>query len=163
MFLRSSSLVLRRSLIRSEKGHGFMIKAAAKRLITATTAVGVGVIGYYLFQDEVYLEEAKGASARVPFSALHPELGGAKNLPIVSHQLDDEVEGTAGKPRLVILGSGWGAVSVLKNLDKDRYNVTVISDHNYFLFTPLLPCVTVGTHDPRYDVIDMACLWVRTR
>lgn len=53
------------------------------------------------------------------------------------------------KPTLVILGSGWGATSFLKQLDTDEFNVVVISPRNYFLFTPLLPSVTVGTLEPR--------------
>jgi len=46
---------------------------------------------------------------------------------------------------LVILGSGWAATSLLKTLDTEEYNVTVISPKNFFLFTPLLPSVAVGT------------------
>ena len=53
------------------------------------------------------------------------------------------------KPRLVILGSGWGAVSLLKGLDRDAYEVTVISPRNYFLFTPLLPSATTGQVESR--------------
>ena len=47
------------------------------------------------------------------------------------------------------LGTGWGAVSLLKKLDTDLYNVTVISPRNYFLFTPLLPSCTTGTVEHR--------------
>ena len=39
------------------------------------------------------------------------------------------------KEHLVILGTGWGAASLLKSLKSDRYDVTVISPRNYFLFT----------------------------
>ncbi|CAG8514687.1 1415_t:CDS:10 [Ambispora gerdemannii] len=52
--------------------------------------------------------------------------GGPKNLPIALH-LTDEMDYEADKPKLVILGSGWGAVSVLKELKKDKYYVTAIS------------------------------------
>ncbi|KTB01483.1 External NADH-ubiquinone oxidoreductase 1, mitochondrial [Nakaseomyces glabratus] len=45
---------------------------------------------------------------------------------------------------LVILGSGWGSISLLKNLDTNIYNVIVVSPRNYFLFTPLLPSTPVG-------------------
>ena len=55
----------------------------------------------------------------------------------------------SGKPHLVILGSGWGAVSLLKGLDRDAYEVTVISPRNYFLFTPLLPSATTGQVESR--------------
>ncbi|PIA17636.1 hypothetical protein COEREDRAFT_101447 [Coemansia reversa NRRL 1564] len=50
-----------------------------------------------------------------------------------------------GRERLVVLGSGWGAVSVLKTLERGAYDVTVVSPDNYFIFTPLLPSATVGT------------------
>ena len=53
------------------------------------------------------------------------------------------------KPLLVILGSGWGAVSTLKGLDVDQYEITVISPRNYFLFTPLLPSATTGQVESR--------------
>ncbi|RKP25509.1 pyridine nucleotide-disulfide oxidoreductase-domain-containing protein [Syncephalis pseudoplumigaleata] len=53
------------------------------------------------------------------------------------------------KPRLVILGSGWGATSLLKNIDTAKYEVVVVSPTNYFLFTPLLPSATVGTIELR--------------
>lgn len=53
------------------------------------------------------------------------------------------------KKTLVVLGSGWGATSFLKNLDTEEFNVVVISPRNYFLFSPLLPSVTVGTLEPR--------------
>ncbi|KAJ3969774.1 NADH dehydrogenase [Lentinula raphanica] len=53
------------------------------------------------------------------------------------------------KKTIVILGSGWGATSLLKTLDTSEYNVVIISPKNYFLFTPLLPSVAVGTLSPK--------------
>ncbi|KAJ6466912.1 pyridine nucleotide-disulfide oxidoreductase-domain-containing protein [Mycena sanguinolenta] len=53
------------------------------------------------------------------------------------------------KKTIVVLGSGWGATSFLKTLDTTEYNVVVVSPKNYFLFTPLLPSVAVGTLSPR--------------
>ncbi|CUA75707.1 NADH dehydrogenase [Rhizoctonia solani] len=53
------------------------------------------------------------------------------------------------KKTIVVLGSGWGATSMLKSLDTEDYNVVVISPRNYFLFTPLLPSVAIGTLDSR--------------
>lgn len=50
-----------------------------------------------------------------------------------------------GKPRLVILGTGFAAFSLLHHLDLRRYDVSVVSPRNHFLFTPLLPSTTVGT------------------
>ncbi|WVN89662.1 uncharacterized protein L203_104892 [Cryptococcus depauperatus CBS 7841] len=61
----------------------------------------------------------------------------------------EQLDADPTKPTLVVLGSGWGATSFLKSLDTDEFNIVVISPRNYFLFTPLLPSVTVGTLEPR--------------
>jgi hypothetical protein len=49
------------------------------------------------------------------------------------------------KEKVVVLGTGWGATSFLKEIDTDRFDVTVISPRNYFLFTPMLAGASVGT------------------
>ena len=67
------------------------------------------------------------------------------------------------KPRLVILGSGWGGYEVLRGVNKKNWSecvyqistfgrgsfyhldVTVVSPSNYFNFTPLLASCAVGT------------------
>ncbi|XP_052801634.1 uncharacterized protein LOC128232232 isoform X2 [Mya arenaria] len=51
----------------------------------------------------------------------------------------------AERKRLIILGTGWGSFSVLKQVDKSKYDVIVVSPRNHFLFTPLLCSTTVGT------------------
>ncbi|KAF2670462.1 external NADH-ubiquinone oxidoreductase-like protein, partial [Microthyrium microscopicum] len=61
----------------------------------------------------------------------------------------DQEEPDPSKKTLVILGTGWGSVSLLKKLDTENYNVIVISPRNYFLFTPLLPSCTTGTIEHR--------------
>jgi len=53
------------------------------------------------------------------------------------------------KKTLVILGSGWGSVSLLKKINSSNYNVIVVSPRNFFLFTPLLPSCTTGTVEHR--------------
>ncbi|KAL0071083.1 NADH:ubiquinone oxidoreductase [Marasmius tenuissimus] len=53
------------------------------------------------------------------------------------------------KKTIVVLGSGWGATSLLKTIDTEEYNVIMISPKNYFLFTPLLPSVALGTLSPK--------------
>ncbi|CAF3924855.1 unnamed protein product [Rotaria magnacalcarata] len=58
--------------------------------------------------------------------------------------------GTLGtKPRVVVLGTGWGAVPLLKHIDTEKYEVVCVSPRNYFLMTPLLPPVSVGTVETR--------------
>ena len=52
---------------------------------------------------------------------------------------------TGSKPRLVVVGAGWGGFRCARDVDKTKYDVTVVSPRNHFLFTPLLPSTTVGT------------------
>jgi len=49
------------------------------------------------------------------------------------------------KEKIVILGSGWGGFRLAKDLDKNQFDVTVVSPRNHFVFTPLLPSTSVGT------------------
>lgn len=49
------------------------------------------------------------------------------------------------KPKLVVLGTGFAAVSFLRKIRTDLYDLVVVSPRNHFLFTPLLPSSTVGT------------------
>jgi len=51
----------------------------------------------------------------------------------------------AEKPVVLVLGSGWGAHSLLKVIDTDKYEVLAVSPTNAFLFTPMLPGCAVGT------------------
>jgi NADH dehydrogenase FAD-containing subunit len=49
------------------------------------------------------------------------------------------------KPKLLLLGTGFASFSLLKKLNFDYFDVTVVSPQNYLLFTPLLAGTTVGT------------------
>ena len=49
------------------------------------------------------------------------------------------------RTRILVLGSGWAGFNFLKDIDKTRYDVRVVSPSNHFLFTPLLPSSAVGT------------------
>lgn len=63
-----------------------------------------------------------------------------------------------GRPRLVILGTGWGGARLLRDIDPSKYDVTVISPRNHFVFTPLLSSTCVGTLEARavtLSVVDL--------
>ncbi|KAI8609213.1 hypothetical protein BC830DRAFT_1173750, partial [Chytriomyces sp. MP71] len=60
-----------------------------------------------------------------------------------------QFEWDPSKKTVAVLGTGWGAVSFLKDLDTDNFNVVLVSPRAYFLFTPLLPSCTVGTIELR--------------
>ncbi|RKO99817.1 hypothetical protein CXG81DRAFT_30109 [Caulochytrium protostelioides] len=66
-------------------------------------------------------------------------------------------------PKLVVLGSGWGATALIKELEPGGYATTVISPENYFLFTPLLPEATVGSVESRSLMENMRKICRRAR
>ena len=68
----------------------------------------------------------------------------------------------SGRQRLVVLGSGWAGYRIARDINIEKYDLTVVSPRllafiticfyvissklrNHFLFTPLLPATTVGT------------------
>ncbi|KAG6331259.1 hypothetical protein ID866_7829 [Astraeus odoratus] len=115
-----------------------------------SAAVGVLAIGAGIFIHDAFTYTDKHID-RVPVSplALHPERGGPKNLPIVSALLGDEEDEEARKlnekPKLVIVGGGWGTISTLQTLLPGEYHVTIVAPETFTTFTPLLPSAAVGT------------------
>lgn len=49
------------------------------------------------------------------------------------------------KTRVVILGTGWAALSCLQKLDSRKVDVKIISPRSYFFYTPLLAGTATGT------------------
>jgi len=49
------------------------------------------------------------------------------------------------KPRVVVLGTGWAACRLLKDVDTRAYDVVCVSPRNHMVFTPLLASTCVGT------------------
>ena len=114
---------------------------------------GTVVAALFIYDYTTYKDDASVDDIPVSEFALNPRRGGPKNLPIVEHFVDDDdtphKRDQKHKPKLVILGTGWGSVALLKQLNPDDYNVTVVSPSNHFLFTPMLPSATVGTLELR--------------
>lgn len=110
---------------------------------------GVIVVAFFIYDASTYHESTTAADIPVSELALNPRRGGPKNLPVADVLVGDydseSMLQQKDKPRLVILGTGWGSIALLKNLNPADYHVTVVSPTNYFLFTPMLPSATVGT------------------
>ena len=53
------------------------------------------------------------------------------------------------KEKIVVLGTGWGSAAFLKEIDMNRFDVTIVSPRNFFLFTPMLAGASVGTVEYR--------------
>ncbi|KZS88379.1 nucleotide-binding domain-containing protein [Sistotremastrum niveocremeum HHB9708] len=136
----TSGKIVRRSITAAKYG-GFICLSAA---------MGVLVIGSGIFLHDWFTYTDRHID-RVPVSplALHPENGGPKKLPIARVLVDDEEteenKKLAQKPRLVIVGGGWGAVGLIQTLHSNDYHVTVVSPETFTTFTPLLPSAAVGT------------------
>eukprot|EP00747_Dinoflagellata_sp_TGD_P111348 gnl/TRDRNA2_/TRDRNA2_171205_c0_seq5.p1 gnl/TRDRNA2_/TRDRNA2_171205_c0~~gnl/TRDRNA2_/TRDRNA2_171205_c0_seq5.p1 ORF type:complete len:512 (+),score=94.90 gnl/TRDRNA2_/TRDRNA2_171205_c0_seq5:87-1622(+) len=52
------------------------------------------------------------------------------------------------KKKVVVLGSGWGAMSFVQKLDPNQVDVTVVSPRPFFFYTPLLVGSTTGVVSP---------------
>ena len=110
---------------------------------------GVLIAGFFAYDATTYTHPNSKLELAVSEAALSPIRGGPKNLPIAEILVDDEdspdKEKQKSKPKLVILGTGWGSVAMMKELNPLDYHVTVVGLDDYFLFTPMLPSATVGT------------------
>jgi hypothetical protein len=90
-------------------------KAAKYTAFTCFSAVlGLSVVIGGVFIHDVFTYSDRHVD-RVPVSplALHPELGGPKNLPVATvlvgdEDVDDSLIPVMDKPRLVVVGGGWG-------------------------------------------------------
>ncbi|QSZ34213.1 hypothetical protein DSL72_005803 [Monilinia vaccinii-corymbosi] len=133
---------------RRSKALNFFYRSAAL-LGGSLIVLGVGVVGFFIYDATTYREDLSYSDISISELALSPRRGGPKNLPIAEVQIDDddseEMQKQKEKPKLVILGGGWGSVALLKTLNPDDYHITLVSPTNYFLFTPMLPSATVGT------------------
>lgn len=113
---RPANRSIRRISLPSVPSRAFSVRYPATAFLTRlvlSSVLGVGVVlGAILFHDAFTYSERH--VDRVPANpmSLHPRTGGEKNLPIVEVNLDDEEDdqkrAMKGKPRLVIIGGGWG-------------------------------------------------------
>lgn len=152
-----SSLLSLESISSNGNSHGkFMLIRKPFRFFFISCGVISGsfvlaLAAFFIYDYTTYAPPEVPNLLHVPFDSLNPPIGGPENLPILIKNLDSYDNENkildSHKTKLVILGSGWGSVSLLNQLNPDDYDVTVISPTNYFLFTPMLPSAAVGTLD----------------
>lgn len=136
--------------------------------IAVSAIFGVFALGTGIFIHDAFTYTDRHID-RVPVFplALHPERGGPKGLPIVNTLLgdaeDDEARKLSEKPKLVIVGGGWGSVATLQSLVPGEYHVTIVSPDTFTTFTPLLPSAAVGTVQVRSLVESLRKLVARLR
>lgn len=62
------------------------------------------------------------------------------------HSSNNDANSSSGEPeKIVILGSGWAALSALRKCSSPNKSVVVVSPRPHFLYTPLLASSSVGT------------------
>lgn len=49
------------------------------------------------------------------------------------------------KMKIIVLGSGWSAMSLIQKLNENNCDITVISPRSFFFYTPLLAGISTGT------------------
>src|SRR5213076_3595089 len=54
---------------------------------------------------------------------------------------------TSGRPRVVVLGGGFGGIGAAKKLSKSDVDVVLVDGHDYHTFQPLLYQVATGLLD----------------
>jgi NADH:ubiquinone reductase (H+-translocating) len=68
-----------------------------------------------------------------------------------------------GRPKVVVIGSGFGGFFAARKLQRPDIDLTVLSATDGMLYQPLLPDVAVGALDPRSAVVPLASTLTRAR
>ena len=82
----------------------------------------------------------------------------AKTSDMSKEIAEKKVNSTSSPTRIVILGSGFAAIEVLKKLQNEfntnnNIEITLVGRDNFILFTPMLPEVASGMIETRNIVI----------
>lgn len=80
----------------------------------------------------------------------------------------DRATAVAGLPHIVVIGGGFAGVAVVQRLERlsrrrHRWEVTLVSDNNYQLFTPMLPEVAGGALQAQHVGAPLRACCPRTR
>ncbi|CAM9925329.1 unnamed protein product, partial [Discosporangium mesarthrocarpum] len=87
-------------------------------------------------KERPYLSQLAEKTAEV----LDDILFSAPTNPKESQPLQPE----AFRPKVVVLGTGWGSHAFLKSVNGNKFQVTTVSPRNFFLFTPMLAASAGG-------------------
>ena len=126
------------------------------RLLKGTALVTIGAISYLIVDQMIHGDGFDDlanvdAESQLKYKELINKQVQSADLPHEKVMIDHA--NVNRKPRLVIIGTGWGATSLLQSIDHTKYDVIVVSPRNYFLFTPMLPSTTTGAVDYR-SIVD---------
>lgn len=102
------------NVVKKKTGRSFwkIVYISFASLGAGVTTVGVLLGAFFIYDATTYKDLDDTEDCEVAQIALHPKKGGPKDLPIVERFLGDEdtpeEKSQLDKPRLVVLGSGWG-------------------------------------------------------
>ena len=109
----------------------------------ASCVAGVFAVGGAIFLHDAFTYTDRHVE-RVPVNplALHPESGGPKNLPIarvlVGDEEDEVNQALSKKPRLVIVGGGWGVSTTRLSDSSDELKIICRLWASSSLFNPAI-------------------------
>ena len=72
---------------------------------------------------------------------------------MVSAVASNVARAVAGRPRVVVVGTGWAGFRFVRSLDRRHFDVVVVSPRDHFIFTPLLAVRgldTVAEHSVKF-------------
>ena len=127
---RSYNTFLKESAVEEENAQAPPVVAAGESTIPTTRTT-----------SQITAERIEKATKERPYPLFLAEKA-ASILPSLS---EEYYPTNSQKEHIIVLGTGWGAASFLKTIDCNKYDVTVISPRNYFVFTPMLAGASVGT------------------
>ncbi|WVZ66368.1 hypothetical protein U9M48_015599 [Paspalum notatum var. saurae] len=118
-------------------GRGAFAGAGGRLLEPASRGIGTTPARMHPESAAAAESELSDAEAREPKAAAAPTP--TRRMPGLSPTRPGE------KPRLVVLGTGWAACRLLKDVNTRAYDVVCVSPRNHMVFTPLLASTCVGT------------------
>lgn len=112
-----------------------MFARARRASLALFSAAALGKAALTTLNDD--WDDVAYAASRLPQRALALALGPASS--------SSSSPSARRKPRVVVLGSGWGALSFIRKLDQDAVDLTIVSPRPFFFYTPLLAGTATGT------------------
>jgi len=117
------------------------------------------------------MDAVRAGFADLVASGLHGGLAGALWVlvaPRLPARSPAERAAAADLPRVVVLGGGFAGVAVAQRLERlarhhPRWDVTLVSEGNFLLFTPMLPEVAGGALEARHIAAPLRAACPRTR
>ncbi|MDQ2845075.1 MAG: FAD-dependent oxidoreductase [Actinomycetota bacterium] len=77
--------------------------------------------------------------------------------------LENQSEGSGRRPRVIVVGAGFGGFFAARRLQRADIELTVLSPTDGMLYQPLLPDVAVGALDPRSVLVPLTATLRKAR